>query len=144
MKKNNLMAILSLTFALVAILILIFAPQSVAVIGCIVGFLLEVAAIVLGFIGNSQAKKKNEKGKGMAIAGIIIGFIMSFVFFLALLGFVLINKFDDVEFTDKLYCTQETIVNQCVDDGNGISNCKFSGFYDIKCTTSNLKSSQMK
>lgn len=45
----------------------------------IVGFVLSligfnIVAIVLGFIGLSQVKKTGERGRGLAIAAIIIGF----------------------------------------------------------------------
>ena len=46
----------------------------------IVGFVLSIigfniVAIVLGFIGLSQVKKTGERGRGLAIAAIIIGFV---------------------------------------------------------------------
>ena len=46
----------------------------------IVGFILSllgfnVIAIVIGFIGLSQVKKTGERGRGLAIAAIIIGFV---------------------------------------------------------------------
>lgn len=45
----------------------------------IVGFVLSllsfnVIAVVLGFIGLNQVKKTGERGRGLAIAAIIIGF----------------------------------------------------------------------
>jgi hypothetical protein len=45
----------------------------------IVGFVLaiiqiNVVAIILGFIGLSQIKKTGERGRGLALAAIIIGF----------------------------------------------------------------------
>lgn len=36
---------------------------------------LNVVAIILGFIGLSQVKKTGERGRGLAIAAIIIGFV---------------------------------------------------------------------
>lgn len=46
----------------------------------IVGFVLSllgfnIVAIVLGFIGLSQVKKTGERGRGLALAAIIIGFV---------------------------------------------------------------------
>ncbi|RXZ47265.1 DUF4190 domain-containing protein [Agromyces fucosus] len=46
----------------------------------IVGFVLSIlgfniVAIVLGFIALSQVKKSGERGRGLAIAAIIIGFV---------------------------------------------------------------------
>ncbi|MFB6610681.1 DUF4190 domain-containing protein [Agromyces sp. NPDC056379] len=46
----------------------------------IVGFVLSlvgfnIVAIVLGFIGLNQVKKTGERGRGLALAAIIIGFV---------------------------------------------------------------------
>ena len=54
-------AITSLVFGLVS-----FIPMF--------GVLLGILAIVFGFISISQIKKNNLEGKGLAIAGIILGF----------------------------------------------------------------------
>lgn len=45
----------------------------VAFVLSLVGF--NVIAIVLGFIGLNQVKKTGERGRGLAIAAIIIGFV---------------------------------------------------------------------
>jgi hypothetical protein len=65
--KTNTLALVSLIVALAPIL-LIFIPY----VNCI-GFLCPIAAIILGIIGLTQVNKTMERGKGMAIAGIIIG-----------------------------------------------------------------------
>ena len=44
----------------------------VAFVLSIIGF--NIVAIILGFIGLSQVKKTGERGRGLAIAAIIIGF----------------------------------------------------------------------
>lgn len=56
------------------------APSEKWNVLSIVGFVLSilgfnVVAIVLGFIGLSQVKKTGERGRGLAIAAIIIGFV---------------------------------------------------------------------
>lgn len=65
-KKTNTMALLSLIFAITGILLF---P------------LFLIASIIVGFIGLSQIKKNPEKykGKGLAIAGIIISFAVLFL-----------------------------------------------------------------
>lgn len=45
----------------------------VAFVLSLVGF--NVIAIVLGFIGLNQVKKTGERGRGLALAAIIIGFV---------------------------------------------------------------------
>ena len=44
----------------------------VAFVLSIIGF--NIVAIVLGFIGLSQVKKTGERGRGLALAAVIIGF----------------------------------------------------------------------
>jgi Flp pilus assembly pilin Flp len=65
--KTNTLALVSLIVALAPI-ILIFIPY----VNCI-AFLCPIAAIILGIIGLTQVKKTMQRGKGMAIGGIIIG-----------------------------------------------------------------------
>jgi uncharacterized membrane protein len=62
-----------------------------AIIGFIASFFVSVVGIVLGFIALSQIKRTGEKGRGLAIAAIVIGFaaavvyiIIGVVFFAAL------------------------------------------------------------
>jgi len=45
----------------------------VAFVLSLVGF--NIIAIVLGFIGLSQVKKTGERGRGLALAAVIIGFV---------------------------------------------------------------------
>ena len=58
------------------------APQSkgtngFAIASLIMGFLpgLSLLAIIFRFVALSQIKEKGEEGKGLAIAGIILGFV---------------------------------------------------------------------
>ena len=65
----------------------------------IVGFVLSligfnVVAIILGFIGLSQVKKTGEKGRGLAIAAIIIGFasiVIGIIVFIAVFATMAAN-----------------------------------------------------
>ena len=64
-------------------------PQSTNVLS-IVAFVLSligfnVIAIVLGFIGLSQVKKTGQRGRGFAIAAVIIGFASIVLFVLILI-----------------------------------------------------------
>lgn len=60
-KKNNSFSVTSFVFSLVGLLV--------------AGFPCGVAAVITGIMGLVKFKPEEEKGKGMAIAGIIIGII---------------------------------------------------------------------
>ncbi|QHC56250.1 DUF4190 domain-containing protein [Rathayibacter tanaceti] len=45
-----------------------------AIIGFIAAFVVNIVGIVLGFIALSQIKRTGEKGRGLALAAVIIGF----------------------------------------------------------------------
>ena len=65
----------------------------------IVGFVLSIVgfnivAIVLGFIGLSQVKKTGERGRGLALAAVIIGFasiVLGIILFIAFFAFAASN-----------------------------------------------------
>lgn len=61
----------------------------VAFVLSIVGF--NVVAIVLGFIGLNQVKKTGERGRGLALAAIIIGFVsLVFIIIWVIAGIALV------------------------------------------------------
>ncbi len=68
--KPGVMAIVSLIAGVLSILC-----HCVPVAGAFLGFILSVVAIVLGILELNRIKKgiSSEKGRGMAIAGIILG-----------------------------------------------------------------------
>ncbi|AZZ48101.1 DUF4190 domain-containing protein [Rathayibacter rathayi] len=45
-----------------------------AIVGFIASFFVSLVGIVLGFIALSQIKRTGEKGRGLALAAVIIGF----------------------------------------------------------------------
>jgi tetrahydromethanopterin S-methyltransferase subunit C len=72
--KTKVLSIVSLIAGIVGLLgvcVAFFLP----VVGPICDGLLAIGAVVTGFIGMSQVGKTGEKGKGMAIAGLITGFL---------------------------------------------------------------------
>jgi hypothetical protein len=72
--KTNVLSIVSLIVGIVGLLgvcVAIFIPVA----GPICDGLLAIAALVTGFLGMSQTGKTGEKGKGMAIAGLIMGIL---------------------------------------------------------------------
>ena len=58
-----------------------------AIVGFILAFVFALAGLVVSIIALSQIKKTGERGRGLAIAGIIIG-LLSIVF--GILYFVLV------------------------------------------------------
>jgi Domain of unknown function (DUF4190) len=48
-----------------------------AIVGFILAFVVTVAGIVVSFIALSQIKKTGEGGHGLALAGVILGFVFS-------------------------------------------------------------------
>ncbi|GAB2528025.1 DUF4190 domain-containing protein [Paramicrobacterium agarici] len=53
------------------------APQEkynvMAIVGFILAFIVNIVGAILSFVALSQIKKTGEKGRGLAIAGVIIG-----------------------------------------------------------------------
>lgn len=45
-----------------------------AIVSLVSSFFISILGIILGFVALSQIKKTGESGRGLAIAGIIIGF----------------------------------------------------------------------
>ncbi|MBM7832655.1 hypothetical protein JOE59_003360 [Agromyces cerinus] len=72
------------------------APAEKWNVLAIVGFVLSllgtnIVAIVLGFIALSQVKKSGERGRGLALAAVIIGFasiVLYIIIFIATFAFV--------------------------------------------------------
>ncbi|MFJ3958628.1 DUF4190 domain-containing protein [Arthrobacter sp. NPDC090010] len=56
-----------------------YAPQksgtnTLAIISLISAFFISLLGVILGFVALSQIKRTGEGGRGLAIAGIIVGF----------------------------------------------------------------------
>ncbi|MFF1878875.1 DUF4190 domain-containing protein [Leifsonia sp. NPDC058230] len=66
--------------------------NTLAIVGFILSFFVNVVGVILSFVALSQIKRTGEQGRGLAIAGIIIGFaeiafgIIFTIIFVALLG----------------------------------------------------------
>ena len=77
-QKTNILTIISLVTGIVGCLsgcLALFVLAIPIVNFVCMGFLVlfGLAGIITGFIGMNQIKRTNEKGRGMAIAGIILG-----------------------------------------------------------------------
>jgi hypothetical protein len=72
--KTNILSIISLVAGILGFLSTCLSIIPILGWFCLgIGGLFGIAALVLGFLGMNQVKKTAEKGKGMAIAGIVLG-----------------------------------------------------------------------
>jgi peptidyl-prolyl cis-trans isomerase B (cyclophilin B) len=51
--------------------------NTLAIVGFILAFLVSVAGIIVSFIALGQIKRTGEGGHGLALAGVIIGFVVT-------------------------------------------------------------------
>ncbi|GLI28000.1 hypothetical protein ARHIZOSPH14_22420 [Agromyces rhizosphaerae] len=64
-----------------------------AIISLVSAFFISLVAVITGHIALSQIKKTGEQGRGLAIAGLVIGYIglvvgvIVFIFWIAVIGF---------------------------------------------------------
>ncbi|MDF2667636.1 MAG: hypothetical protein K0R81_3486 [Microbacterium sp.] len=62
----------------------------VSIFALVLGFIVPIGGIIAGAVGLSQVKRTGEKGRGLAIAGIIVGSVMTL---LTILGVILFFVF---------------------------------------------------
>jgi len=63
---------------------------SAMAIGALVGaFFFPPLGIVLGHIALSQIRRRNEEGRGMAIAGLVIGYVHTALWLLVIVAYVI-------------------------------------------------------
>jgi hypothetical protein len=68
-------------------------PLAIAALICgigqiLLGLLAGIPGIILGFIALNQIKAKGEGGRGMAIAGIVLGFVGLALFLILIIAIV--------------------------------------------------------
>lgn len=61
-----------------------------AIVGFVGSFFVAIVGIVLGFIALSQIKRTGEKGRGLALAAVIIGFVAIIAYVIVIIGFVVV------------------------------------------------------
>lgn len=64
--------------------------NTLAIIALIGAFVIPLAGIIVGFIALGQIKKTGEAGHGLALAGVVLGFVFSILYLLLIVGSVLI------------------------------------------------------
>lgn len=65
----------------------------VAIVAIILGFLFPIGGIVAGAVALAQVKRTGEKGRGLAIGGIIAGSVLTVLFVLAAIGLFVFSVF---------------------------------------------------
>ena len=142
-KKNNTLALVSLCLALgnIVLFIVLANMRIELTMILLICFLVCLGAAVTGIIGVTQINKnENMSGKGMSIAGIVLGFLGILFFGLGYMGLKMLSG---PEFA-KQFCVNEQLVNDCVDNGDGTAKCLYSSSTDITCQIEDLKESQYK
>jgi hypothetical protein len=73
---------------------LAIASMVCGIVGCFYG-IPAIVAIVLGFVARNQIKQSHQEGKGMALAGIILGFSWIALGIIFIVVLVTTGAFDD-------------------------------------------------
>jgi len=142
-KTKNALSITSLSLALGNIILFIVLANIKMELTMIllICLLVCIAAFITGIIGVVQTNKnENESGKGMAIAGIVLGLLGTFFFGMGYAGLKLLN---DPEYS-KQFCTYEQFVNNCEDKEDGTTKCLYAESVEITCDKEELKPEQYK
>lgn len=63
--------------------------NTLAIVALVLGLTVPIGGIVLGHIALSQIKRTGEAGRGMALAGLIIGYAYTALVVLAILAYIL-------------------------------------------------------
>lgn len=98
--KTSGLAIAALVLGIIGLL---------GVIQPIFGLPCAILAVIFGFVAKSKIKKGLAGGRGLAISGIILGFVAILVGIVAIIAlvFVLRNTFSNPEFTQKIQQLQQ-------------------------------------
>ena len=74
--------------------------NTLAIVALVTSLLgIGLAGIICGHIALSQIKRSNEQGKGMALAGLIIGYVETAFVALAIVGFIALFDFNRNAYT---------------------------------------------
>jgi hypothetical protein len=64
--------------------------NTLSIIALIAAFVIPLAGIIVGFIALNQIKRTGEGGHGLALAGVVLGFVFSILYILLIVGSFLI------------------------------------------------------
>jgi hypothetical protein len=68
-----------------------YAPptNTLAIIALILGFLVPIGGIICGHIALNQIKRTGEGGRGLALAGLILGYVFTAIIVLYIIGVII-------------------------------------------------------
>ena len=63
--------------------------NTLAILALIFGFMFPIAGIICGHIARGQIKRTGESGDGLALAGLILGYVLTGLTVLFIAGYVI-------------------------------------------------------
>ena len=111
--------------------------NSICIVGFVLSFVSSIAGLVLSIIGLIQAKRVEEGGSGLAIAGIVIStlkmiFLAIFIFLFPIIMYFISGVVDEIDYyiNDELD-NKCSYAYDCKSYDEEYSICKYDNEYDI-------------
>lgn len=128
---------IAIILVVVAVLLVLLCPSvSLMIPFSIIGIILCISALVLNYTYRKESKEK----KGTSTILNIFGILVLVFCLMELLGTILMSNAD----LNEVICEREDMVNNCVDQGNGTSKCKYMKSVEIPCNNDVLEDNQIK
>lgn len=128
---------LAIIFLIVGLLFVLLCPTvSLMIPFSIIGIILSIVSLIF----NHLSRKETNEKKGVSTICNIFGILILIFCILELLGTIMMNDPD----LNEPICQREDMVNDCVDQGKGISKCKYMNNVEIPCNNDSLDESQFK
>lgn len=110
--------------------------NSICIVGFVLSFVSSIAGFVLSIIGLIQAKRVEEGGNGLAIAGIVISALKMIFLVIFILLFPIIIYFINGVVEEIDYYINDDLDNKCsyaydCKSYDDYSVCKYDNEYDI-------------
>lgn len=133
----NKKLIIVTVLVLVAVLLVLFCPSIGLMIPfSIISILLCIGSLVL----NQIVRKDLGEKKGFSTLLNIFSILVLLFCLVELLGSILMTNPD----MNEPICQREDMVSDCVDNGKGVSTCKYMKSVDIPCNNDVLEDNQLK
>ena len=112
--------------------------NSICIVGFVLSFVSSTAGLVLSIIGLIQAKRVEEGGSALAIAGIVIStlkmiFLVIFIFLFPIIMYFISGVVDEIDYylnDDYNYENKCTFAYDCKSYDDEYSICKYDNEYD--------------
>lgn len=101
--------------------------NGMSIAGFVCSFFFQILGLIFSIIGLCQIKTSGEKGRGLAIAGIVISSVITFFSILAttlalMVGFWAVDR--AVDYLPEKGCSYEFTYNEAKDSHNVKYNCE--------------------